>query len=492
MLRARLVVASLAASCCLVIGVLDAQQDAHSMLRPITGPVRDGGVYHLGLGTWTRGVQANAVGGSAILYANTCPTGYFGAQLNGEMWSDGGRIPSISGPVMPPNHNAGCRNTYVVDSFQIGYCTSITFPFACTVGFQDSYVTCAAPVPSHTFVLTGLPHGSPQGHSNCWTITIDLAAMGQSFVMLADGVGSFPTGSAATNHLFGWQFTTNVASPLANTTGPLMAGQGGMFGTSCSGVDGTRWDTLAGAPAPTWPANLTSGNYTNPQGPEDGLGMDTQDAFRIDNGRVASGCYFFGGSSGTGMHGNPIGSFHLRLFSLTDCPPPPLGVDECIPGVGGVMPCPCGNPQVPAGSARGCDNSSSTGGAQLSSFGFASLANDTATFTSSHEKPTATTIFLQAKDPLVAAGLKFGQGVRCVNATLKRLYVHNAVAGIVRFPQGADPNIHTKSAAVGDTIAPGTSRHYMCYYRDPTVLGGCTPLVDTFNASQTQSVAWTP
>jgi hypothetical protein len=82
--------------------------------------------------------------------------------------------------------------------------------------------------------------------------------------------------------------------------------------------------------------------------------------------------------------------------------------------------------------------------------------------------------------------------VRCINATLKRLYVHNAVAGTVSFPQGTDPNVHTQSAAKGDVITAGTNRHYMCYYRDPTVLGTCTPLVDTFNASQSQVVLWVP
>jgi hypothetical protein len=491
MLRNAIVVVYFIASSCLVTGTLAAQQHARSSMRPITGPVKDGGVYHLGLGTWTRGVQAPASTGPAILYSNTCPTSYYGAQINGETWSDEGRIPSTTGPVTPPNQNAGCSTSYVVDAFQIGYCTTITFPFACNIGFQDSYVSCALPAPAHSFVLTGLPHGSPQFPPNCWIVTIDLAAISQSFAMLADGVGSFAVGSAATNHLFGWQFTTTVPTP-ANSTGPLIAGRGGPPATNCSGVDGTRWDTLPGAPAPTWPANLTSGNYTNPQGPEGGLGMDTQDHFRIDNGRVASGCYFFGGSAGAGTQGNPFGSFHLRVFTAMDCPPPPLGVDECIPGVGGVMPCPCNNPQVPAGSIRGCNNSSNTGGAQLSSIGMASLANDTANFTSSGEKPTATTIFLQAKDPLIAAGVKFGQGVRCVNNTLKRLYVHNAAGGIVQFPHGADPNIHTRSAAVGDVILPGTQRHYIAYYRDPTVLGGCIPLIDTFNATQGQVVAWVP
>jgi hypothetical protein len=467
-----------------------AQSSTHSSLRPITGPVRDAGIYHLGTGTWTHNVHTSNLGPD-IIYANTCNTGYYGAQINGETWSDEGRVPSTSGPVLAPNQNKGCHDSYTVNGFQIAYCTTIApGTFACTIGFQSAYLACTLAAPTNTYVLTGLPAGTGTSQ-NCWLVTVDLAALSQTFVLTADATGTFPTGDAATNHLFGWQFTTNVVSP-ANSTGPIIAGQSGSAAAGCSGVDGTRWDTLTGAPAPTWPANQTSGNPNQPTGPEDGLGMDTQDRFRIDNGRVAAGCYFFGGSGGSGVPGNPIGSFHLRLFSAAGCPPPQLGADECIPGVAGVMACPCSNPQVPAGSTRGCNNSAATGGAQMTSTGAASLTTDTASFTSSGEKPTASTIFLQGKDPILAAGVKFGQGVRCINATLKRLYVHNAVAGTVTFPQGGDANVHTQSAAKGDVITAGTNRHYMCYYRDPTVLGACTPLVDTFNASQSQVVLWTP
>src|SRR6185369_4858511 len=31
-----------------------AQSNAHPMLRPVTSTVRDAGIYHVGLGTWTR------------------------------------------------------------------------------------------------------------------------------------------------------------------------------------------------------------------------------------------------------------------------------------------------------------------------------------------------------------------------------------------------------------------------------------------------------
>jgi hypothetical protein len=35
-----------------------------------------------------------------------------------------------------------------------------------------------------------------------------------------------------------------------------------------------------------------------------------------------------------------------------------------------------------------------------------------------------------------------------------------------------DSTVHARSAALGDTIAPGMHRCYGVYYRDLTVLGG--------------------
>src|SRR5690349_13457111 len=73
----------------------------------------------------------------------------------------------------------------------------------------------------------------------------------------------------------------------------------------------------------------------------------------------------------------------------TECAP---GVPFCFPGVDGVNPCPCSNPGL---AGRGCENSSTTGGAVLSSTGIASVSGDSVKLTSSFEKPTASTIFLQ-------------------------------------------------------------------------------------------------
>jgi Tol biopolymer transport system component len=160
----------------------------------------------------------------------------------------------------------------------------------------------------------------------------------------------------------------------------------------------------------------------------------------------------------------------------------------CDPGVSGVIACPCSN--SPSGLGRGCDNSSATGGAILSASGIAYLSMDNLVFSTSGEKPIATSSVLQG-DAFVATGLVFGQGVRCVAATLKRLYTKTAVGGSITAPDfgAGDPTVSARSAVLGDTIQAGQVRYYLVYYRDPILLGGC-PASSTFNATQTGQVAW--
>jgi Tol biopolymer transport system component len=162
----------------------------------------------------------------------------------------------------------------------------------------------------------------------------------------------------------------------------------------------------------------------------------------------------------------------------------------CDPGVGGVLACPCANP--PSGPGRGCDNSAASGGAIISVYGGAYLSSDSLVFSTTGEKPTATSLLLQGTS-LVASGAIYGQGVRCVGGTLTRLFTKSAVAGSITAPDfgAGDPTISARSAAKGDVIQPGQSRWYLVYYRDPSVLGGC-PASSTFNATQTGQVSWWP
>jgi hypothetical protein len=162
----------------------------------------------------------------------------------------------------------------------------------------------------------------------------------------------------------------------------------------------------------------------------------------------------------------------------------------CDPGLSGVIACPCANP--PAGTGRGCDNSSSSGGAVLSASGIAYLSIDSLVFATSGEKPTALSIVLQGTS-VNPAGVAFGQGVRCASGTLKRLYAKTAISGGITAPDAGagDPAVSIRSAQLGDPIQPGETRSYLVYYRDPIVLGGCAA-ASAFNCTQTGSVAWWP
>jgi|LakMenEpi03Aug12_release.lakeMendotaPanAssembly.Ray.scaffolds.fasta_scaffold03104_25 hypothetical protein len=161
----------------------------------------------------------------------------------------------------------------------------------------------------------------------------------------------------------------------------------------------------------------------------------------------------------------------------------------CDAGVGGVIACPCGNP--PAAAGKGCDNSAATGGASIAAAGSPNTAADTLVFTTSAQTANGTTIVLQGNAIAGGgAGVPFGQGVRCVGGTLKRLYVKSpGGTGGVTAPVGADPTVSAQSANLGDPIAPASTRYYMAYYRDPIVLGGCAA-TSTFNATNALQVLW--
>jgi Tol biopolymer transport system component len=158
----------------------------------------------------------------------------------------------------------------------------------------------------------------------------------------------------------------------------------------------------------------------------------------------------------------------------------------CTAGMGGVIACPCSNP--PSAPGQGCNNSANTGGASLSGSGNTYLSSDSLVFTASAEAPSATSIVIEGNSS-ASNGLVFGQGVRCVGGTLKRLYTKTAIGGSITAPQGGDLSVSARSAALGDVIQAGESRWYLVYYRDPIVLGGC-PSTSTFNSTQTARIDW--
>lgn len=143
--------------------------------------------------------------------------------------------------------------------------------------------------------------------------------------------------------------------------------------------------------------------------------------------------------------------------------------------------CPCANVGF---VGHGCENSSSTGGATLVASG--ETSPDTVRLDAAGERPTALSIFLQG-NASTSSGIVFGDGVRCVSGTLKRLYVKSASGGACAAPIAGDPSITARSAALGDPISPGDTRFYQVYYRDAAG-PFCPP--QTFNATNGVRIGW--
>src|SRR5262249_16275552 len=137
---------------------------------------------------------------------------------------------------------------------------------------------------------------------------------------------------------------------------------------------------------------------------------------------------------------SPAGDSYFARWGLpVGCGAP--GTSMCEPGASGVLACPCNN--APSTSGVGCNNSANTGGAQLDATGIARLSYDTVVFTTHGEKPTATSIVLQGTSAS-SSGVVFGQGVRCVAGSLKRLYTKTANGGSITAPQGNDLHVHAR------------------------------------------------
>jgi hypothetical protein len=168
-----------------------------------------------------------------------------------------------------------------------------------------------------------------------------------------------------------------------------------------------------------------------------------------------------------------------------DCGPAFTITPFCF-GDGTGHACPCGNTGLPG---YGCDNSIGTGGGLLAATGNALISADTVVLTASNERPAAFSMFWQGH---LAAARVFGDGVGCMGPALKRMYFGNAVAGSISKPGGGDLSISARSAALGDPLAPGTTRVYHVIYRDPDPLFCPFPLGATFNITGGMEIEWGP
>ena len=153
-------------------------------------------------------------------------------------------------------------------------------------------------------------------------------------------------------------------------------------------------------------------------------------------------------------------------------------------GDGSGASCPCSNSGA---LGHGCQNSASTGGAQLAATGTSSP--DALVLHATGEIASALSIFLQGNADLGTA-VPFGDGLRCAGGVLKRLYAKAASGGAVDAPIAGDPSITARSAALGDPIAHGSARYYQVYYRDAADPFCPSPPGSTFNVGNALRILW--
>jgi len=161
---------------------------------------------------------------------------------------------------------------------------------------------------------------------------------------------------------------------------------------------------------------------------------------------------------------------------------PVLGTSFCW-GDGVAAPCPCGNTGAPG---QGCQNSVGTHGARLVASG--TVAPDTAILTTTGELAASVTMIVQGTASITPRA--YGDGLRCVGGSLKRLYVKTANGGEVTVPEPGDLAISARSAALGDVIPSGATRSYFAYYHDTDPTFCASPAGGSFNASNAVSIVW--
>jgi hypothetical protein len=183
-------------------------------------------------------------------------------------------------------------------------------------------------------------------------------------------------------------------------------------------------------------------------------------------------------------------------------PSPGPGTEECRPGIDLTTPCPC-NANQPTNLNAGCNALSPgnvlTGGAVLAQGGTTSLSGmtpgvDTLQLTVMDLPTSASeTAGLIQGTAAFSNGVTFGQGLRCVGGTLKRIQNHSPAPGSSTWPAPGDfaSTIQARSAQLGDPLVPGSTRHYFVQYRQSLFIAPCT-LPNNFNASNALMVAWSP
>ena len=271
-----------------------------AMARRILGPVREAGIYHVGTGTWTRGSNSWANLGPDVIFNADTGAGYFAAFPADSEVIDEGILPGTNNS--NKTGNPGPQDSYLVDGFQFGYCSTSMSGVDWEFKFYDSYGPCDLPSSTSCTNLAGsLPPISLPGGGFCWLATFDLSLGGYEICMEADGGICAPgyDGPGPDLDHFGWSHSwSSTGNP---TTGPFISGHDPVW-------------------FPEGEGTVYQPAFTNNCGLGYATGLGSRDFFAIDGSpSLSPGCYWFGGyvsNNGCGAApNNPGGQFYMRMFT---------------------------------------------------------------------------------------------------------------------------------------------------------------------------------
>ena len=205
--------------------------------------------------------------------------------------------------------------------------------------------------------------------------------------------------------------------------------------------------------------------------PSDGYMRGLGASVVLQSNRIVSGCPEES-APGASIEGGSAWYYELTPY-----------VDYICPGDDTGTACPCANPS-PLGQSRGCRNTV-TPGSRLRLEGVPSVAANSVDLLGL-DMPNASALLFQGSTQInLGAGVVFGDGLRCVGGSIRRLGTVQVAFESCSFPDALD----LTPISVRGGVSAGDLRTYQLWYRN-AVATFCTSA--TFNLTNGLQILWQP